>query len=59
MEYAQLNQGPNKPTHSCANELGRLAMSEPACPPVPTTIRIMKHTDLPAGCTYVVGIKSH
>jgi hypothetical protein len=25
------------------------------------TIRIMKHTDLPAGCnsTYVVGIKSH
>jgi hypothetical protein len=45
-----------------ANELGHLANGVGAGMPSGTdTIRIMKHTDLPAGCnsTYVVGIKSH
>jgi hypothetical protein len=52
MEYAQLNQGPNKQIGpSCANELGHLANGVGAGMPSGTdTIRIMKHTDLPTGC---------
>jgi hypothetical protein len=61
MEYAQLNQGPNKqigptpaPTNwSSANGVGA------GMPSGTDTIRIMKHTDLPAGCNSTMSLASN